>query len=649
MAHNPLRLWLTFLLGMAIVAGFSIASPPVARAANRTVELKATQMSYVSMAAPTENMAGVGQLVVSQTQFQTFLTFDTSAYANSTIVSADLRVAVTSSAASKPGLAVYLSEPGWSASVLTYHNRPALTSGVLTPTAAGVPKAGSILTTTLTGLAGGKVASATSLAVGYSQSLSETHLSKTTTPVLKLVVRSGTPTSAAATGTPYTPAPINTTTKKVFSHYFPPYPISFDNKPSTSDYYAKNYLSPAGENGKFRAVGGLLRDRPESRAPLSGDYRLADAITEVKQASANGIYGFMVNILGWTGDSWTSSLRMAQAASQSGTGFVAIPNVDMSASAARGSVATAAANLATFYRTPGAYRMSDGRFMLSIFKTENKTPAYYQSLISELRNTYGLNVALVGIFNSLSDEQIAAYAPVSYGLGTWGVRSAPLTLSLPNRAAAVHRFGLKWMSPIAVQDERHRTLSYAESGNTELLRASWTKAINDGADYAQVITWNDYSESSGFAPSASHRSSFLDLNGYYLKQFKTGLPTTLTGDELIVTHRIQKTTTQPRLQSAQMDYTLSGSRTLPRDTVEVVCLCKSAATVSLTVGETTVSYAAPAGVSAKTVPLQTGVTISAKAVRDETTVAATTSPYAVVSAIEFWDLQYYAASSRQNP
>ena len=55
----------------------------------------------------------------------------------------------------------------------------------------------------------------------------------------------------------------------VFAHYFSPYPISIDNKARMSDYYARNYLQPSGEGGKFADVGGILRDRPMVRPPAA--------------------------------------------------------------------------------------------------------------------------------------------------------------------------------------------------------------------------------------------------------------------------------------------------------------------------------------------------------------------------------------------
>lgn len=660
-ASTRIRLALTLLLSTAIVTGSVPTSTRPGSALEQTVELLPQAMTHTDATAPSTVYAGSTDTMVSH-QHATYLKFDTSKIASkSTVVSAELQMSVTTSTASTPALwvaAAATRSPDSSIPYdkMTYESRPPLLSGVLNPSEGATALTGKTLTTHLTGLTKTKIESSLGLRITAAKSNVIVRLSKDKAPVLRLVIRvpQAVPrapvqdTANRPTDLPYSTAAINSSTKKVFAHYFPPYPISIDNKPPSTDYYALNYLSPDGENGKFRSVGGLLRDRPEVRNPISGDAKLTDAVTEVKQAAAAGIDGFNVDILAWSGDMWDASLRIAKAAELSGTGFVAVPNIDMASDARNATVATMAKQLATYYAQPGAYRLPDGRFMLSIFLAEARPASYYGNIIAELRDKYGIDVAWSGIFNSLSDAQIEEYAPISYSLGTWGARSAQLIRSFPNRAAAVQRYGVKWVAPIAVQDVRHRTLSYAESENTELMRASWARAISDGADFAQLVTWNDYSESTGFAPSVAHRSAFLDLNGYYLTEFKTGSATKLTGDELIVTHRIQKATTQPRLQSARMDFTLSGSTTTPRDTVEVLCLCQSEAEVTLTVGNTQISYDAPAGVSLRTVPLATG-TISAKAVRDDVTVATATSPFPVVSSIDYWDLQYYAVSSRENP
>src|ERR1700761_7723884 len=50
--------------------------------------------------------------------------------------------------------------------------------------------------------------------------------------------------------------------KKVFAHYFYPFPLTLQNKVASEDYYNTQHLSRNGESGKWAANGGYLRQRP---------------------------------------------------------------------------------------------------------------------------------------------------------------------------------------------------------------------------------------------------------------------------------------------------------------------------------------------------------------------------------------------------
>lgn len=84
--------------------------------------------------------------------------------------------------------------------------------------------------------------------------------------------------------------------KKVFAHWHV-YRISIDNKDADVDYYTRNFLSPDGENGKYRAVGGLCRMRPLVR-PVKPEknWQVLDAIADMKLAANIGLDGFFFNI-----------------------------------------------------------------------------------------------------------------------------------------------------------------------------------------------------------------------------------------------------------------------------------------------------------------------------------------------------------------
>ena len=87
------------------------------------------------------------------------------------------------------------------------------------------------------------------------------------------------------------------------------------------------------------------------------------------------------------------------------------------------------------------------------------------------------------------------------------------------------------------------------------------------------------------------------------------------------------------------------SNSIPaRDTVEALVFLKAASTVTVTVGGTRHTWAAPAGVSAKTFPLGTG-TVSAEITRGSTSYGKAILPEPVSSSPYNQDLSYYAASS----
>ena len=181
--------------------------------------------------------------------------------------------------------------------------------------------------------------------------------------------------------------------------------------------------------------------------------------------------------------------------------------------------------------------------MLSAFKAEAKPADWWRALMADITAKSGLRVTFIPTV--LNADTMTSFAPISYGIGNWGMRNPGNILAGPNYAARAHALGLKWMAPIAVQDERPNQKMYDEAGNTETLRASWQRAIGDQADLAQLMTWNDYSEGTSFAPSAGHGYSFLDINAYWQTQFQTGRAPAIVRDAMYVTHRIQKYAATP--------------------------------------------------------------------------------------------------------
>lgn len=471
-----------------------------------------------------------------------------------------------------------------------------------------------------------------------------------------------TPEPPTATGAlPFTmpsAAELRASNKLVLAHYFPPYPISLDNQDPASDYYTRNYLNPNGESGAHAAYGGLLRDRPVSRPILSSTaWQVEDMKTDVRNAISAGVDGFAIDVLTLSTSTnirvALTPQRMLDAAKAVDPDFKIVMMLDMSGGLASQTPAALAADIAKWKNSASGssmHRMSDGRLVLSAFKAEGWTPTQWQTLFSTLKSSYGINVAFMPVFLNWS-ANASNFAPFSIGFGNWGNRSTQSNANITGLAAAAHNYtcvnGVKclWFQPVSVQDERPNQGIYDEASNSENLRATWNAAINGGSDWVQMVTWNDYSEGTQFAPSRNNGWTWLDITSYYLTKFKTGSWPTLTGDALYVSHRIHPVAAKPTFAETKLMVLRSGS-TPARDTVEVLVMLSSPATVTLTVGNSLYTFNDAAGVTSHVVPLGVG-SVSATAVRNGITVQSVTSTSTITLTPYVQDLSYRGTASRR--
>ncbi|MET9608453.1 glycoside hydrolase family 71 protein [Streptomyces sp. NPDC006512] len=429
--------------------------------------------------------------------------------------------------------------------------------------------------------------------------------------------------------------------KLVFAHYFTPYPLSLDNASADGDYYTRNYLNPDGESGKHERYGGLLRDRPLPVQPKEGNWELANLRQEVRTARDAGIDGFTLDMLSLTGKNWERSNLLMEAARSVDPGFKIMLMPDMT-SLKTDDPAVLADAVAALGKAPAAHRLADGRLVVAPFKAEAKDVAWWTRVIDTLRSKHGIRTAFVPLFLDFGAHN-GEFAPISYGFSEWGSRSYVGQESSTRDVARAHDMGKIWMQPVSVQDARPNQGVYDEAGNTATLRSTWTHAIDDGADWVQLTTWNDYSEGSQFAPSLHNGHTYLDLTSYYLTRFKTGDWPKIVRDTLYLTSRTQFASADPAGDQSLVMNLRKGSAA-PRDTVEVLSFLKEAATVRTAVGPAKGEHRAPAGLHAELLPLKPG-TSSAEVTRGGKAVTEVELPYPVEHDVQVQDLQYYAATS----
>jgi hypothetical protein len=454
------------------------------------------------------------------------------------------------------------------------------------------------------------------------------------------------PTTVWATAvTPYLPFDLVETPsrRKVFAHYMPSLPISIDNKDGDEDYYATQYLTADGEHGVHAAYGGFLRDRPLPRARSNlRDWRLADLRTEIGQAKSVGIDGFAVDVLQPRATSNVID-QILQATAAVGN-FTIMITADMTCPLGAMTATDFAAEVAPYLTAPTAFHLSDGRPVLGAFGAELQAPAWWVSVFNILRDKFKLAVAFVPTFVDVADNP-EEFAPFSYGFSTWGGRNpGAMTVDDVSRGSAVdvirrtHQLGKLWMQPVAFQDSRPRSATFEESDNGLTNRLAWQLADQQHAEWVQLITWNDYAESTAMAPSVAHGWRILDMNAYDIAQFKFGRPPPIVRDGLFVSYRDQPVSARPVYPETSLMHVVPTS-VPPRDTIEVVAYATAPSQVFIRAGTQHYSCHLPAGRGICTYPLSLG-SISAEMRRDGAVVATAWSDADVIETPYVQDLQY---------
>ena len=397
-------------------------------------------------------------------------------------------------------------------------------------------------------------------------------------------------------------------TKRVFAHYFHPFPVSIDNDPSAKDYYNLQYLTRTGESDKWLKEGGYLRQRPLGVTPSTNpNWQQLNMEGEVRAAIARGITGFTFDSLSVTDatDS-TSDLHLMLAAAQAvDSRFKILIMPDMTALGT--DVSAVVQIIAAVAGSPAAYRLSDGRLVVSPFDAGLNTPAWWQSVISQL-SAQGIQIALVPTFLGWSSSA-AAFSAFSYGFSDWGTATVAGADALEGSPALAHSSYKKiFMEPVGPQQYRPKDFVYWDAGNSAALREAWTGSIKGDADWVQVVTWNDFSESSSISPvtdgtlQRSIGTGFYNLTGYYASWFLTGQEPTITHDVLYYFYRREPVTGAAGGQS-QLATDYSG---VPENSIELLGFLTSPGVLKITIGGKTFTQNAAAGIVSFKIPTQPG-------------------------------------------
>lgn len=469
------------------------------------------------------------------------------------------------------------------------------------------------------------------------------------------------PTNPPTQNAPGLPFPVDAAAlaasdKKWLDHYFPVFPLTWDNAPIESDTYQRAYLNRDGENGKHSSYGGYLRDRKISNAPYAGsNWRREAAAEEIRYAQRYLRDGFFVNLMSTSHANTYNAMR--DEANANFPGFLIVPMVDCNGSISGyqsgANLATQSAILASttlvntvasFLTTRNTWTLTDGSVIVASYKANGRNQAWWADFAAKLKTATGKNVRFVHVYNNSPSSSEVSSRP-SYASGAWAVGADPGVYAGTGSSTTYKNAGTRLLFGVQPQNVRPGTGYgpwFDEACNTEALRAGIRKAIDDGAGVIQGVTWDDLTEGGHFAPSVMRGTAALELSAKGIVEWKTGTKPVVTEDYMVISHRNQTLDAEiVPPQSVVMGQNTSRTNRSPvRNKVEVYTDLTAPATITVKVGGTNTTYQAPAGEYAYLVDARPG-NVEASTSRGLTV----KSPIAIRSRSGNQDRQYCMVSS----
>lgn len=390
--------------------------------------------------------------------------------------------------------------------------------------------------------------------------------------------------------------------KKVFAHYFSQFPISIDDRDPANDYYQKGYLHPDGENGKHRAYGHFINQRPIPRLPRRvPDWAQLDRYEEVRMAAETGMDGFAYNILSTRGRHWTTLLDLMKQVKKYGRGFSILIMPDMTAEF-KGHPERMVPALLKIADDPSLFRI-DGKLVIAPYNAYAQSPAWWKERIAELKQN-GVDVLFIPGFQGWW-KYLKDYKDLSIGFFDWGTSTLDEQIRWRRKALAeTPRYGKFFMAPVRPQDCRPRAGWSGECRGSELFREMWKTAMDYDAGMVQLITWSDYSEGSEIAPSTGTRWAFYDLTAYYTSWFKTGKQPKIVRDAIYYFHRLQSVKAKHDPAKQKKPFRVNGPKAY--DEIELLGFLKEPGVLRITLNGRKHEKAFPAGIHKFRIPLEEG-------------------------------------------
>jgi glucan endo-1,3-alpha-glucosidase len=355
---------------------------------------------------------------------------------------------------------------------------------------------------------------------------------------------------------------------------------------------------------------------------------------EIQEAQAAGIDGFAMNVGAWDSSQGYYQKRVGllyDAAEQLNTGFKLFFSVDF------GDATNVVKMVEAFGNRPASFRYQN-RMVLSTYG-QNDVPSqgwlgldWTNAVIGKLKQD-GYSIFFIPFFISDPVRELPNYANGASilqkygglldGLFYWGAGGLPpeLAASNSNYNRATHDAGKVSMSSIAPTYWGHKqpTLGrrYYEFDGGEGIVSQWLSIITNQPDWVEIVTWNDFNESTYVSPvddpgqyfaelktpfRNSHKG-YLELSKRYIAWYKTGAPPPISRDELYYFYRPHP---KDAVATDTNDVPVTWRTGNVQDTLNATVFLTAPASLEIVSGATSTTNSLPAGMSHVRVPFSVG-------------------------------------------
>lgn len=430
--------------------------------------------------------------------------------------------------------------------------------------------------------------------------------------------------------------------KKVFAVYMDIFQLNMNNAKLGNDYWTRNFLNPFGESSKYLAQGGFLRDRPAdfliSSYPEGSDYKTLNFLKDVDLAMKIGIDGFSVNVF----DDVSPWLKYFKALDEKKIEFKVALMLDGLNQKYYENPVKACETQLQLTRFNSVYRNDKGEVVLYPFNASIRDEDWWRDFLGCFRKN-NVPVSLIPI--SITGGPGSYLDNVRSGISWWGSATFRYIEDLNVYNYIKLNKDEILQAPVRLQDFRPKSLIGSESSNSSLFRKMWDLAISSNVNQVQIVTWNDYSESTQIRPSIGSQWALYDLTDYYVQWFKTGKKPEILNDTLFYFHRNQPHTAKFNSKYQQKNMILDS----PEDNIEVLTfLTKPGVLVTNVLNKKNSQYVnkVSAGMTSVKNPLKTGE-LNFILYRDKKSIVQLKSKHNVYNPVNTQDFSYKSGGSNR--